>query len=159
MQCKSVLEKNLQYYRQDHIKSSTQLENPKRSYRILIKLNFLESSKILDRMLQHLRRETKNLFKKYTSAYLSRLMQREDLRKIVWHPYKIWKRSCGIINEILCNRTRSYSNSKGSQSVLEKILQYYRQEHVKTYRILQYPREPYKIVKDPMGWVWDLRQA
>ena len=46
-----------------------------------------------------------------------------------------------------------------SSSVLKKILQYYRQDHMKSYRILQYPRESYKIVQDPMGWVWDLRQA
>ena len=38
-----------------------------------------------------------------------------------------------------------------SQSVLEKILQYYRQDHIKSYRIPQYPRESYKMVPDPMG--------
>ena len=43
-----------------------------------------------------------------------------------------------------------------SSSVLEKILQYYRQDHMKSYRILQCPRESYKIVQDPMGWVWSL---
>ena len=30
---------------------------------------------------------------------------------------------------------------------------------MQSYRILQYPREFYKIVQDPMVWVWDLRQA
>ena len=46
-----------------------------------------------------------------------------------------------------------------SYSVLQMILEYYREDHTKPYRILQYPREYYKIVQDPMGWVWDLRQA
>ena len=39
------------------------------------------------------------------------------------------------------------------------ILQYYREDHTKSYWILQYPRESCKIVQDPMGWVWDLTQA
>ena len=39
------------------------------------------------------------------------------------------------------------------------ILEYYREDHIKSYWILQYPRESYKIVQDPMGWVWDLRKA
>ena len=39
------------------------------------------------------------------------------------------------------------------------ILEYYREDHLKTYRILQYPRESYKIILDPIGWVWDVRQA
>ena len=30
---------------------------------------------------------------------------------------------------------------------------------MKSYRILQYPRESYKILQDPMGWVWNIRQA
>ena len=29
------------------------------------------------------------------------------------------------------------------------ILQYYRQDHMESDRILQYPRESYKIVQDP----------
>ena len=33
---------------------------------------------------------------------------------------------------------------------MEKILQYYRQDDMKSYRILQYPRVSYIIVKDPM---------
>ena len=39
------------------------------------------------------------------------------------------------------------------------ILQYYREDHIKSYWILQYPRESYKIVQDPMGGVWELRKA
>ena len=46
-----------------------------------------------------------------------------------------------------------------SDSVLQMILEYYREDHTKAYRILQYPRQYYKIVLDPMGGVWDLRQA
>ena len=38
------------------------------------------------------------------------------------------------------------------------ILEYYREDQIKAYRIPQYPRESYKIVQDPMGWVWDPRQ-
>ena len=30
---------------------------------------------------------------------------------ILWKPYQLWRRSCRIIDKILCNRTRSYSNS------------------------------------------------
>ena len=30
---------------------------------------------------------------------------------------------------------------------------------MKSYWILRYPIESYKIVQDPMGWVWDLTQA
>ena len=44
-------------------------------------------------------------------------------------------------------------------SVLQMILEYYKEDHTKAYRFLQYPREYYKIVQDPMGWVWDPRQA
>ena len=40
----------------------------------------MESSTILDKMLQHLRQEAKNLVKKYTIAYLK--MQRQGLGKI-----------------------------------------------------------------------------
>ena len=32
------------------------------------------------------------------------------------------------------------------------MLQFYGQDHMKSYGILQYPRESYKIVQDPMGW-------
>ena len=39
------------------------------------------------------------------------------------------------------------------------ILDYYRVDRIKSYWILQYPRESYKIVQDPMGWVWDLSKA
>ena len=39
------------------------------------------------------------------------------------------------------------------------ILEYYREDHLKAYRILQYPRESYKIVQDSIAWGWDLRQA
>ena len=46
-----------------------------------------------------------------------------------------------------------------SLSVLEMILEYYTEDHVKSYWIIQYPRESYKIVQDPIGWGWDLRQA
>ena len=38
----------------------------------------MESLTVLDKMLYHLRQEAKNLVKKYTSAYLSRLKQREE---------------------------------------------------------------------------------
>ena len=55
-----------------------------------------------------------------------------------------------VIDKILCNRTRSYRNSMKS---------YYRQDHMKTYRILQYPRASYKMVQDPMGLVTNLRQT
>ena len=46
-----------------------------------------------------------------------------------------------------------------SLSVLEMILEYYKEDHVKSYWIIQYPRESYKIVQDPIAWGWDLRQA
>ena len=86
-------------------------------------------------------------------------MQREGLREIQLNPYQAWRRSYRFIDKILCNRTRSYKNSMESYSVLPMILGYYSKDHTKTYRILQYPREYYKIVQDPMGWVWDVRQA
>ena len=38
-------------------------------------------------MLKHLGQKATNLVEKYTGAYLSRLMQREGLRKILWNPY------------------------------------------------------------------------
>ena len=46
-----------------------------------------------------------------------------------------------------------------SLSVLEMILEYYKEDHVKSYWIIQYPRESYKIVQDSIAWGWDLRQA
>ena len=46
-----------------------------------------------------------------------------------------------------------------SLSVLEMILEYYKEDQVKSYGIIQYPRESYKIVQDLIGWGWDLRQA
>ena len=49
----------------------------------------MESLIILDKVLLHLGQEARNLVKKYTSAYLSRLMQREGVRKTLWHPYRI----------------------------------------------------------------------
>jgi len=52
-------------------------------------------------MQYHLREEAKNLIKKYTSAYLSRLMQREGLRKILWGRFR------RIRDKILCNGTIS----------------------------------------------------
>ena len=39
------------------------------------------------------------------------------------------------------------------------ILEYYREDHLNAYRILQYPTESYKIVLDPIGRVWDVRPA
>ena len=48
-------------------------------------------------MLSHLIQEAKNLVKKYTSAYLSRLMQREGLKKMLWNPYS----SLSILEKIL----------------------------------------------------------
>ena len=42
---------------------------------------------------------------------------------------------------------------------MERILQYYRQYHMISYRILQYSREPYRMVQDPLGSVWDHRQT
>ena len=39
--------------------------------------------------------------------------------------------------------------------LLEKILQYYTQDQIKTCWTLPYPIKSYKIVKDPTGWVWD----
>ena len=39
------------------------------------------------------------------------------------------------------------------------MLEDYREDHIKSYWILRYPRESYNMVQDPMGWVWDLRQA
>ena len=46
-----------------------------------------------------------------------------------------------------------------SLSVLEMILEYYKEDHVKSYWIIQYSRESYKIVQDSIAWGWDLRQA
>ena len=56
------------------------------------------------------------------------------------------------------NRTRSYRNSMKSL-VVERILQYYRQYHMISNRILQYSGESYRMVQDHMGWVWDHRQT
>ena len=50
----------------------------------------MESLTSLEKMLKHLRQEAKNLVTKYTSAYLSRLMQRKGLRKILYKPYQFW---------------------------------------------------------------------
>ena len=112
----------------------------------------MESSLILDKMLQHLRQDYKNLVKKYTRAYLSRLMEREHLRKILQNPYQIQRRFRRIIDKTLCNRTRSYRNSmecysysiRGekkhpmeSLSNLKKILQDNRQDPLQSYKILQ----------------------
>ena len=46
-----------------------------------------------------------------------------------------------------------------SLSVLEMILEYHKEDHVKSYWIIQYSRESYKIVQDSIAWGWDLRQA
>ena len=64
------------------------LQLPRESLKIAQdpKQNPMESTTILDKMLQHRRQEARNLVKKYTSAFLSRLMQREGERKILWHP-------------------------------------------------------------------------
>ena len=43
-----------------------------------------------------------------------------------------------------------------SLSVLEMILEYYKEDHVKSYWIIQYPRASYKIVQDAIAWGWDL---
>ena len=40
-----------------------------------------------------------------------------------------------------------------------KILQYYKQDHITSYTILQYPEESYNIVEDLMGSVTGLFQA
>ena len=37
------------------------------------------------------------------------------------------------------------------------MLEDYREDNIKSYWILHYPRESYNLVQDPMGWVWDLR--
>ena len=68
------------------------------------------------------------------------------------------------------NHTRSNGISQdprqnpiNSLLILVKIVWDLRQDFkrltMQSYRILQYPREFYKIVQDPMAWVWDLRQA
>ena len=103
-------------------------------------------------MLQHLRQDYKNLVKKYTRAHLSRLMEREHLRKILQNPYQIQRRFRRIIDKTLCNRTRSYRNSMEwysysirnekkhpmeSLSNLENILQDNRQDPLQSYKILQ----------------------
>ena len=43
-----------------------------------------------------------------------------------------------------------------SLSVLEMILEYYKEDPVKSYWIVQYPKESSKIVQDPVGWGWIL---
>ena len=66
------------------------LQDPGECYKIVQdpKQNPIEeSSTILGKMIYHLRQDRTNLVKKYTIAYLIRLMQREGLRKILWNPY------------------------------------------------------------------------
>ena len=58
------------------------------------------------------------------------------MRKVLWNPYQIWTRSCRIIDKILWNRTTSCRNSMESKLTMERILHYYRKEHLKSYRIL-----------------------
>ena len=53
------------------------------------KHNIMESSTIVDKMLQYHRQEAKTLVKKYTGAYCSRLMRLKGLRKILWNSYQI----------------------------------------------------------------------
>ena len=81
------------------------LQLPRESLKIVQdpKQNPMESTTILDKTQKHLGQEAKNLFQKYTSAYLSRLMRREGLRKIVWKPYGIWRSNRRIIDKTLCN--------------------------------------------------------
>ena len=59
--------------------------------------------------------------------------------------------------KILCNRTRSYRNFMKSLVSCGKdpAVQY----HMISYRILQYSRESYRMVQDPMGSVWHHRQT
>ena len=49
----------------------------------------MESTPILDKMLWHLKQQATNLDKTYTSANLSRVMQREGSRKLLWYAYQI----------------------------------------------------------------------
>ena len=65
------------------------VQHPTESFKIVQhpKQNPIKSSTILDKMLKHLGQKATNLVEKYTGAYLSRLMQREGLRKILWNPY------------------------------------------------------------------------
>ena len=51
--------------------------------------NPMESSTILGKMPQHLRQEAKNLFKKKTSSYLRKLMERGGFKKILLNLYHI----------------------------------------------------------------------
>ena len=52
----------------------------------------------------------------------------------------------GVLEEVSNDSTASCQSCLRNPN---KILQYYRQDHMKFYRILQYPRESYKIVQDP----------
>ena len=53
----------------------------------------------------------------------------QDSTKILWNLNQFWKRSYSIKDQII-------SNPAGSLSILEN-----------------------KIVQDPMGWIWDLREG
>ena len=35
----------------------------------------------------------------------------------------------------------------------------YKEDHLKSYRIIKCPRESYTMVQDPMGWVSNLRET
>ena len=114
----------------------------------------MESLKILDKMLYHLREEAKNLVKKYTSAYLSRLMQREGFKK---DPMDCLSNLEKILQDNRNDPMQLYKILQEFYGIL--LLQHYRRDRMKSYRILQYARESHKIVQGPMGWVWDLRQV
>ena len=82
----------------------------------------MESLAILDSLLYHVRQEAKNLGKKYTSAYLSRLMKREGLRNILWNPYQIWRRSYAIEQDPTGNLWNLNKFWKMSYSLIDKII-------------------------------------
>ena len=69
------------------------------------KQNPIESLIILHKALEHLRQGANKLVKKYTGDFLSRLREREGVRKILW--YQIWSRSCRIIDKTQCDRKSS----------------------------------------------------
>ena len=110
----SHIEQILQDNRQNLCDRSYEiLQNLRESYKIEqhSKENPMESLIFLDKVLYHLRQEVKNLVKKYTSVYLSRLMQKRRFKK---------------------GPMESLSN-------LEKILQESRHDHmnpIRSYRIL-----------------------
>ena len=128
-------------------------QDPRESYKIVEDSlqNPKESTTILDKMLQHLKQQAKNLVKTYTSANsenrrfkkdpmesLANLKILQDNRQDPMQSCKILQKFYGIL-----------TSSGKAPTVLQ----------TRSYEILQDHTLSYKIVQDPVGLVWDLREG